>query len=76
MSIFNRDKKPVELPKPALPPGHQATVEIVAHHNASTEVKKEAKEANKTINELLERNHFVVNIVVEAVGTPKKQGSR
>ena len=72
MSLFKRKKQPVKLPEPALPAGHQATVEIVAHHNASAKVKEEAKQANQSINNLLERNHFIVNIVVGAVGKPKK----
>lgn len=75
MSLFNRKKKPMNPPATALPAGHQATVEIVAHHNASQEVKQEAKAANKSINELLERNHFIVNIVVGAVGTPKEKAN-
>lgn len=69
MSVFNRNKKKNMVP--TLPPEHQASIEIVAHHTASNEVKKEAKNASKSINNLLERNNFTVSIVVGALGRPK-----
>lgn len=70
MAWFRKKITPEQI-APALPPEHQASIEIVAHKNASAEVQKEAIIANKTINNLLERNGFTVNIVVGAIGTPK-----
>lgn len=71
MKLWNRTPKPKI--EPTLPPEHQASIEIVAHQEASEEVKKEARVASKTINGLLERNGFTVNIVVGAIGKPKPQ---
>lgn len=70
MGLFNR--KTTQPVKPTLPPEHQASIEIVAHKNASHEVVEEARKASESINNLLERNHFTVSIVVGAIGKPKR----
>lgn len=73
MSFLDRFQKSKNIKRvvPKLPPEHQASIEIVAHQNASHEVQQQAVKASKTINKMLERNHFTVSIVVGALGRPK-----
>lgn len=74
MNWFNK-KQPDKL-EPQLPPEHQASIEIVAHKNASQEVTEEAKRANEVVQDLFKRNHFTVKIYVGTGGNFAKQTHR
>lgn len=75
MSFLDRFQKSKSTKRivPELPSEHQASIEIVAHQNASHEVQEEARNANKSINKMLERNNFTVSIVVGALGQPNRK---
>lgn len=70
MKWFKKKPEEKEL-KSVLPPEHQASIEIVAHKNASHNVKSQADEANAHLKELLEDNHFTLKIYLAAGGKPK-----
>ena len=72
MSWFK--KKTPEVIVPSLPPEHRASIEIVAHKDASKEVAEEAKRANEVVQDLFRRNHFTVKIYVAAGGGIKSKG--
>lgn len=55
-----------------LPAEHQASIEIVAHKDASKEAIAEAKKANAIVQDVFKRNHFTVKIYVAIGGEIKK----
>lgn len=60
--------------KPRLYPEEKSSIEIVAHKDASKEVVKKAKEANENLKDLLEENHFTMNVVLALSGKKRKSG--
>ena len=50
---------------------HDVRVEVVVAKEANKEVAKMAKEASKTLNTLLEANHFTIKIYRATRNTPK-----
>lgn len=51
----------------------QATIEIVAHKEAKAKVIKQAKQANKQLNDLLVENGFTLKIYLAAGGKAPQQ---
>lgn len=65
MGLF-RKKEPVSEEQ------HDKRVEVVVSKEANKKVVDMAQKANKTLNDLLEHNHFHIKIYVAAGGSPKK----
>lgn len=72
MSLFNQNdkKKEVIIEKQDLP------IEIVAHHNSSAKVVREAKQASNQINSLLEENGFTLKIYLARGGRTPASGRK
>lgn len=58
MGLFGKKRRePVESER-----AHDVRVKVVVEKEANKEVAKMAKEASKTLNTLLEANHFTIKI--------------
>lgn len=51
-----------------IPTDKVSQVEIVAHKNATKRQVKKVNQANKTLNDLFEDNHFTVKLVLASKG--------
>lgn len=54
---------------------HNSAIEIVAHKNATDEVKADIDDANARLREIFENNHFVVKVLV-AGGKNQKRATK
>lgn len=65
MGLFNRK------PKTQADPIEDTRVEVVVSKEANQEMFDKAKKASRTLNELLEANHFTIKIYKAAGGKTK-----
>jgi intracellular sulfur oxidation DsrE/DsrF family protein len=65
MSLFNK--------KPRTEVQHESRVEVVVNKEANKQVVEDAKEANKRLNTLLQKNGFTLKIFLAAGGSTNKR---
>lgn len=58
MRWITRPRQPRKTPEEV----HDTRVAVVVEKEASKEIAEKAKEASRTLNELLEANHFTIKI--------------